>query len=134
LLIAYTVVDFLPSSFGQATGLFHDQKLGNTMREFIYIGSAPADESCAQVGAPDYQARAKVEIKEYLRMLREEFDLVDFRIKRESHDFGYYLEVVAYFDDEDEEQSKQAYDAECAFYEWDDEARQALAEFAESSK
>ncbi len=96
------------------------------MRDFIYIGSAPSEEECAQVGAEDYGRRSQLELSQFKRMLETSFPLVNFRIKRQSHDFGYYSEVVAYYDDEDEAQTEQAYDAECHFERWDDEARKVL--------
>jgi len=95
------------------------------MRDHIYIGSAPSDELCAQLGFPDFERLQSIELTQFLRMLRERFPLPDFRVKRESHDFGSYREVVAYFDDEDEDQAAQAYEAECYFDKWDDQARES---------
>jgi hypothetical protein len=96
------------------------------MRDYIYIGSAPADAPVAQLGFPDFERLQSVEIAHYLRMLREKFPLPDFRVKREHHEFGSYREVVAYFDDEDEAQVEQAYEAECYFDKWDDQALEAI--------
>lgn len=96
------------------------------MRDFIYIGSVPSEEECAQAGSPDYEERSHLELQQFKRMLETAFPLVNFRIKRQSHDFGSYSEIVAYYDDEDEAQTEQAYDAECHFEHWDDEARKVL--------
>lgn len=106
--------------------------------EKIEIGSAPCEESCAQVGTPDYSERAyaeceafKAQLYRYLaskghakESLPESFRLC---IKSSSHDFGSYYEVVAKFDDSDE----KAWDIALLLENespthWDEEAKKAL--------
>ena len=80
------------------------------MRDFLYIGSTPSDETCFPAG----HAQARAEVCLYRKQLEHEFPDGQFRIKSCPHDFGTYYEVVAYFDDEDDKQTTAAYNAECA--------------------
>lgn len=102
---------------------------------FITLGSAPADESCAQVGSADYETRAHAECQEWRRQLVRFYESrgkqapPDFRlvIKANPHDFGTYYEVNAKFSEDDEKSSEFAYWLEAhAPTEWDTEARTAL--------
>ena len=98
------------------------------MKNFINIGSSPAEEDCFQLG----DARCRRECLIYKRQLEREFPEGDFRIKAFPHDFGEYLEVVAYYDTEDEEATDLAFEAECdASQVWD---KLALAEITELRK
>ncbi len=106
------------------------------MRDYITISSTPLAEPCAQVGQDDYPERSRIETKVFaqqcLRVLEEEFDEVAclISIKSFPHDFGTYREVVAYFDEEDDNSIKQAYWLESHTpEEWDDVALQQLKEF-----
>ena len=98
------------------------------MRNFETIGSTPHDESCAQVGSPDYATRAKQECKLFMQQIAKHYPEPEngyLAVKGFSHDFGTYYEVVAYFDDEDAESVEWAYDIEgdtkCALATWDAE-------------
>ena len=102
--------------------------------DYLFIGSSPSEEDCAQVGSPHYAEISAVELREFRRMLAEEFPSIQFKIKWQSHDFGRYGEVVACYDEDDEEQSDAAIDAECHFDYWDDVARAAIAAVKESLK
>ena len=91
--------------------------------EFINIGSTPAEESCLGVGHP----LALQECAIYRRQLEREFPKGNFRVQGFDHDFGRYFEVVAYWEDGDEDGEEAAYMAEAAASaEWDDEARKEL--------
>lgn len=105
------------------------------MLDRVYLGSAPCDEACAQVGSDGYGVIARAECRAYIAQLRRlaaaEGRAIPegcrLRVKSEAHDFGEYLEVVAQFDDADEVA------AECAYWleehmptKWDDEARVEL--------
>ena len=85
-------------------------------RDFIDVGSAPSEEDCAQVGSPDYHARARPECIRYIALLRQTFGpeppQASLRVKSNPHDFGSYLSVVCYFDDDDEESANYAYRCE----------------------
>ena len=77
------------------------------MKDYITIGSAPADEECAQVGTPNYHARAKREclafIKEIRKVIGLEPPLAVLKVESFEHDFGTYLDVVCWFDKDDPE-------------------------------
>jgi hypothetical protein len=72
------------------------------MRHFLTLGPTPADEDCAQVGAPDYVERAIPECKRFIALLRRVFGPepqgAELKIKACDHDFGTYHEVVCYYD------------------------------------
>lgn len=90
------------------------------MRDFISIGSVPFDEDCAQVGSENYRERARAECARFRDLLQKLYPAAQFRVKSFPHDFGTYYEVVAYYDDNDEEQVKAAFDAEgCEFGTWE---------------
>jgi len=96
------------------------------MRDYIDIGSSPAEEDCAQVGTPDYQQRARAECTRFIELIRrtlgEEPGSAHLAIKSNPHDFGTYYEVVCYFDDNDEEGMKYAFRCEAeAPVRWDDQ-------------
>lgn len=69
------------------------------MREYLELGSAPYEETCAQVGQPDYQEKAQIECKRYKEQLQKQFPEAILGIKSFSHDFGSYLEVVVYYNE-----------------------------------
>lgn len=82
------------------------------MREFIELGATPAAESCAQVGDPNYDEKARAEGERYIQLLIKKFpppEGVHFRLKRFPHDFGGYYEVVVAFSTENDEQVDFAY-------------------------
>lgn len=101
------------------------------MRDSIELGSTPYEETCAQVGAPDYRARALAECKALIAQLYRENpgidSLVDLRVLWHPHDFGNYAEVSVFFDDASEESTVAAYMVEENFpaY-WDELARAEL--------
>ena len=104
------------------------------MKDFIYIGSAPCDEECTQVGTPGYSERAKKECRALIAQIRrvlgnepEEAAGTGLRIKGENHEYGTYYEVVCSYDDDFPESTKYAYrcEAECP-QKWDEEAKLEL--------
>lgn len=85
------------------------------MRNFEMIGPTPHEESCAQVGSEGYAERARRECTLFMEQIRKHYPEPEYgylRIKANSHDFGTYYEVAAYFDDEDMESTTWAYDIE----------------------
>lgn len=101
------------------------------MLEYIELGPTPAEESCAQLGADDYDERVKIEGRAYIAQLIRQFGTpptgVSLRLKAFPHDFGSYHEIVVQFDDNDEAASDWAYNVEAHTPgEWDDEARDAI--------
>ena len=87
------------------------------MRDFLYIGSAPHEEDCAQVGTPDYSRRALAECRRFMGQIERHYPAPEhsdcyLTIKREGHDFGSYYEVAAVFDCTDQAACDWAYDIE----------------------
>ena len=79
----------------------------------IGVGPAPADESCVQVGDPDYARNAKAECRAYIEAIRKvvgrEPDGARLTVKSNPHDFGTYFEVAVVFDGNDSEAIGYAY-------------------------
>ena len=87
------------------------------MRDFLSIGSTPPGEDCEQVGTPQYSImKAKAECHRYIYLLRKNLGVEPFgarlAIKGFNHDFGYYYEVVCYYDNDIEESVEYAYKCE----------------------
>lgn len=105
------------------------------MFDYVWLGSAPAEEACAQVGTPDYAERARTECIAYKRQLvrvalaagKDVPPGAVIMTKSESHDYGTYYEVVCKYDDTKEAAVEFAYWLEENMPgHWDDEAREAL--------
>lgn len=88
------------------------------MKDFINIGSTPFEEDCAQVGSDNYEQVSRIECNRYRDLLKELYPAGNFKVKSFPHDFGSYLEVVAYYDEDDENQDAihAAYEAETSTY------------------
>jgi hypothetical protein len=86
------------------------------MRDFIEIGSSPAEEDCAQVGQPDFREKATEEMRRFIELIRKalgpEPEGAKLAIKWFPHDFGTYGEVVCYFDDDNEKARDYAFKCE----------------------
>jgi hypothetical protein len=86
------------------------------VNDLTYCGSAPPDEPCAQVGADDYHDKARAECKAWRDALRKAFgpepEGARLTIKSNPHDFGSYLEVVCFFDPENEAAVNYAFKCE----------------------
>lgn len=102
--------------------------------DYIELGSAPCDETCAALVDDDYEERSKIECKVYKHQLQRTFPipphldgLVYFSIKRFEHDFGFYREVVIKFDEESEAACDFAYKIDGNTpLSWDDTAKAEL--------
>ena len=97
-------------------------------RDFLDIGPSPSGEPCSQVGSDNYHDRARKECDTFLHQLRRQFGLepgsARLAVKSFPHDFGSYLEVVCYYDDQDEVGVEYAYKLEAETPEfWDDRSR-----------
>ena len=70
--------------------------------DYLSLGPVPAEEDCTQVGERDYYRLARAECERYVELLRHVFgrepDGARFRITRNPHDFGDYLDVVVEYD------------------------------------
>lgn len=98
------------------------------MRDFVTIGSTPCGETCAQVGTPDYVERARAECRAFIAQLRrhlgEEPHSALLSVKSSPHELGTMIEVVCYFDSNDEQAMDYAYACESQGPEgWDAKAR-----------
>lgn len=83
-------------------------------RDKLWLGVTPAEEDCIQMGAKDYDdVAARKEARRHVELLEAVFperpDGVSFRISREQHDLGSYLDVVIAFDNEVEVQQDFAF-------------------------
>lgn len=75
------------------------------MRDFINIGPTPPDEKCQQLGTPTYDdQKAREECHRYADLLRKHFGPepmgARLQVKGFSHDFGFYHEVVCWYDED----------------------------------
>jgi hypothetical protein len=100
-------------------------------RQKIYIGAVPAGEDCEQLG-PNYNPkRAQRECVAFVKQLKRTFgdepEGAELQIEPQRHDFGTYLEVVCYFDENNKQAANYAFGCENEMPEdWDDEAKQEL--------
>ena len=101
------------------------------MKEDLCIGSAPAEESCAQVGAEGYKFRAWHECRALIDQLRRMFGPeppgTNLYIKRNPHDSGTYFTVNCSFAAENQSGVEYAFRLERELpTEWDAEAKSYL--------
>ena len=107
------------------------------MKDYLWIGSVPYDEECAQVGTEDYDRLSRKESKAFIgqlwRVLKEKFNVeyplegFDIVVKSEYHDFGIYKEVVLKFDGDNDQLVSLAYKLEESIpAHWDEIALQEL--------
>jgi len=101
------------------------------MKDYISLDTTPSSEPCVSVNPNvDYYEPMKEEAKRYKAMLEDRYyaiqDKLDiygyFKIQRNEHDFGSYLDVVFVFDDDYDDSQTLAYFIEDSAPEkWDDE-------------
>ena len=86
------------------------------MRDYTSIGPSPCEETCVQVGADDYSRLARIECQRFIDAIRQtlgpEPDGASLRVKSFPHDFGSYMEVVCYYEDENETATDYAFKCE----------------------
>ncbi len=62
------------------------------MRDYIDLGSSPANEDCAQVGSENYSQKAREECVRFIELIRkvvgEEPEGAYLAVKSNPHDFG----------------------------------------------
>ena len=85
-------------------------------RDYISIGPTPAAENCQQVGPTYDHTAARAECRRFLELIRQTVgpEPIGARlaIKSNAHDFGTYLEVACYYDDENETATDYAFRCE----------------------
>ena len=96
------------------------------MRYYIPIGPVPAEEECIQVREENYQERSRKECNRFIERIRQvlgsEPEGAKLAIKSFPHDFGNYLEVVCWYDENYPNSIKYAYCCESnAPIKWTDE-------------
>ena len=106
------------------------------MRDSLSIGSAPANEDCAQVGDNDYQKRARAELQAFKNLIRRTVGIepegASLRVKANKHDFGTYYDLECEFDDRHPEAVTYCFEVERKTpSDWDDVAKRELREFLE---
>ena len=88
------------------------------MKYYLFIDTTPSEETCTQVGDPDYHAKARAEGKRMLAQIDKHYPLPENAtmgytiIKSESHDFGSYYQIKIIFDDECELSTNWAFSIE----------------------
>jgi hypothetical protein len=87
------------------------------MLNSMYIAdTSPYGEDCVCVGEDDYLSRAKEECTRFLAQIRKHYgkepggSYLD--IKKNAHDFGYYLSVEFYYDTDSVEEGTYGFDVE----------------------
>lgn len=74
------------------------------MKDLIYLGPCPADETCVGVDDPAYEALGPLQCLRWIKLLRSTFgpepDGARLFVKANPHDLGTYHEVVCEFDDD----------------------------------
>lgn len=72
------------------------------MQKEDLMTTVPLDESCAQVGKPNYALRAGLEADTFIRQLKKEFGRPPygsyFDTCHHDHDLGSYVTVAFYYD------------------------------------
>ncbi len=97
---------------------------------FVEIGCSPHEEECVQVSPYEtYLPQMKKQLQIFKRQMERICPDVFFKVQWNQHDFGSYGEVIAIFNEDDEEQTEMAFDAENKVPEyWDEEAKAELKE------
>ncbi len=101
------------------------------MRDYLYVGSGPCSEDCAQLGSDNYREQSRRELRAFIGQLRRQFgnepDGARLAIKAEQHDFGTYHEVVCRYDTNNEAAVDYAFRCEGdAWTKWDKISRTEL--------
>lgn len=74
------------------------------MKDYLNIGASPPNEDCVQVGTENYETLGREECRRYIKLLHKKMGLepegARLAIKSFPHDFGNYLEVVCFYDED----------------------------------
>lgn len=97
------------------------------MENYIYlVATTPNDERCAQLGDVDYMKNARVEARAYINQMIRVYGAnpsgTHFTLVRCPHDFGTYLDLRFYYDDEDQKHVKYMMAIEEGCEKWDEQA------------
>lgn len=99
------------------------------MNAELWIGPAPIEEPCAQLGEIDYTPRALEECNRLISLIRKKCGTeppgAKLRVKSSPHDFGLYYEVICGFETDDAQAVEYAYRVESDTpVTWDDDGSQ----------
>lgn len=99
--------------------------------DYIHLSATtPWGEPCAQLGSEGYQKNSRIEAHTYIRQLQRVFggnpDGTRFVLVKCPHDFGTYLDVKFFYDDEDQRHVIYMNDIETGCEKWDEESRKEL--------
>ncbi len=99
------------------------------MREWLTLGPVPYEEDCVQVNSDgEYLTAMSQEVRKFVQFLDDRFlnipENAYFGVKRESHDFGTYMEAAIFWDTEDPESEQFAFFVESHIpATWNDESK-----------
>lgn len=101
------------------------------MRDYLNIGPVPADEPCEQLGENYRPTVAWSECLTFIAQLRRTFGpevgSAQLKVMSNQHDFGTYYEVVCWFQTNDEDGKRYAFNVEANMpLEWDKQAKEQL--------
>jgi hypothetical protein len=100
------------------------------MRDYYDLDSAPVEESCLQVGQPEYYSLVKQEITalkhQFIRVFGEPPQGSYFKTASNPHDAGTYHSLQYIFDDENGAHQRYLEKIESHMEQWDQQARQEL--------
>lgn len=101
------------------------------MTDYIeLVTTTPVDEPCAQVGMEDYINQARLEARTYIAQLQRVYGAAPvgshFKIIRCPHDFGTYLDIRFFYDDEDQRHVAYMDNIEQGCERWDTDAIREL--------
>lgn len=89
---------------------------GAQVKDLVFLGPVPPDETCAQVGDENYVERSEAECQRYIALIRKvmgpEPRGAKLKVKWCDHDLGRYAEVVCEFDDRYQEAFDYAFRCE----------------------
>lgn len=86
--------------------------------DYVCLGSAPAEEQCAQVGEPNFEERAQNECERYLKLIRDIMGKEPYGAELSVKWFGHelspygYPEVVCYWDNDFPDSEDYAFECE----------------------
>ena len=101
------------------------------MENYLVLAPAPSEEDCVCVGEDNYMPRARAECQRFIALLRTKFGAESegarLAVKSFMHDFGDYVEVVCYFDENLPDSVEYALHCEANLpATWDDSSRTPL--------
>jgi hypothetical protein len=86
------------------------------MRDFISIGPSPVNEECVQTNTIDYDVRARAECRRFIELIRNKLGpeppLTRLGIETFTHNLRTYMEVVCYYNANNDVSIEYAYRCE----------------------